>query len=353
MPEFNYFAMAYALSALALALVVLYFFSVALVLRLSEPRGVVVAQYEPPQVSPGVAAWLLGRGGLPRAIASALVNMAAKAYIRIEQRGDLYSVIQIGPDVSLDLEPEEDALARTLFKGYDCFDFDDPTPQLRDAVAAFHTALVDTTYFSEHRFLYVPAWLVSGVGAALALGRGDFFANSDRLSAWLLIVTFACFVVAVVTLPSVLQKIASRLPGSVVPKRPWSSSDSTTLTFLVAAIGGLAFLALKSSLIAALLTVSFLVVNTIFFYALQGPTTAGRKAIAQLAEYKKFLGEVDADRISRTGVCDAVPSELAKKHAYAIAFHLDLGWGEQLVDALADVVVRGEVLGRVIKEEAV
>ena len=64
------------------------------------------------------------------ALAAAIVSMAAKGYLKIEQSGDLYSITQLGPDVSLDLAPEEDVLAYNLFKGYDSFDFDEPTPQL-------------------------------------------------------------------------------------------------------------------------------------------------------------------------------------------------------------------------------
>lgn len=47
--------------------------------------------------------------------------------------------------------------------------------------------------------------------------------------------------------------------------------------------------------------------------------------MAQLAEYKKFLEEVEADSISRMNSCETAPSEFTEKHAYAIAFHLDLG----------------------------
>ena len=104
-------------AVVALIFVLLYFVVVALAIRIFEPRPVLVAQYEPPRgISPAVAAWLLERGALPRALAAAIVNMAPKRYLRIEQSGDLYSITQLGPDVSLDLEPEEDALARNLFK---------------------------------------------------------------------------------------------------------------------------------------------------------------------------------------------------------------------------------------------
>ena len=142
----------------ALIFVLLYFVIVALAIRIFEPQSVLVAQYKlPTGVSPAVAAWLLERGALPRALAAAIVNMAAKRYVKIEQDGDLYSITQLGPDVSLDLEPEEDALARNLFKGYDCFDFDTPTPQLQGALEDFNTALTNTNYLAQRMLLSIPA----------------------------------------------------------------------------------------------------------------------------------------------------------------------------------------------------
>jgi hypothetical protein len=84
----------------ALTFVFLYFVIVALAIRVFEPQPVLVAQYNPPKgASPAVAAWLLERGALPRALAAAIVSMAAKGYLKIEQSGDLYSITQlvIGP----------------------------------------------------------------------------------------------------------------------------------------------------------------------------------------------------------------------------------------------------------------
>jgi hypothetical protein len=59
-------------------------------------------------------------------------------------------------------------------------------------------------------------------------------------------------------------------------------------------------------------------------------TSAGRKIAGELAEYRNFLGEVDADAISRVNSSDHAPRDFNQKDAYALAFHLDLGWGEQL-----------------------
>ena len=75
--------------------------------------------------------------------------------------------------------------------------------------------------------------------------------------------------------------------------------------------------------------------------------------MAQLAEYKKFLSEVHADPISRMNACGSAPSELTPKHAYAIAFHIDLGWGEQFVGSVADLVERSEVFSKIMREQEV
>jgi len=336
----------------ALTFVFFYFVIVALAIRVFEPHPVLVAQYDPPKgASPAVAAWLLERGALPRALAAAIVSMSAKRYLKIEQSGDLYSITQLGPDVSLDLAPEEDALVRNLFKGYDCFDFDDPTPQLQQALGDFTIALMNTTYLSQHILLSIPAWALSGLGIVFALIQGNFLSHANRAALMLLTLGFASFIVAVRTLPGTLQKIATRSPGTTAPQRPWSSSDGMNFTLLVVSVGAIALLAMLSTATTALVVSAFLVVNAIFFHALQGPTAAGAEMIAQLAEYKEFLAKVDADAISRMNSCETPPSEMTQKHAYAIAFHLDLGWGQQFVDTVADLVERSEVFSKILRKQ--
>jgi hypothetical protein len=75
-----------------------------------------------------------------------------------------------------------------------------------------------------------------------------------------------------------------------------------------------------------------------FMGTIQPRSTAGREAMRKLAEYKEFLGGVEADAISRTNAEAKVPEKLTEQEAYAIALHVDLGWGEQLVEAIADAV---------------
>jgi hypothetical protein len=332
----------YTPAILALVLVAAYFALVVLIVRRPGPQRVSVPRYQPPPgASPAVAAWLLERD-LSRAVAAALVNMAAKGYLKIEQNQDLCSLTQLQPAPATQLEPEEDALSYRLFHGYDSFDFDVLSPQLVEAVQAFQWAIHDTTYFSSNAVLSLPAWIVSGLGVLLALANTHFWSNQYRGSARLMgvavVATFVSFVVAVATLRGTVEKITTRLPGSTAPQRPWTGADTRPLTYLCVSLGGVALLGLFSSTTAALIILGFLVINGFFFHSLQGLTPAGREVLAQISDYRKFLSEVDADVISRLHVSDRVPAQLKPDDAYAVAFHLDLGWGEQFVTSITDLV---------------
>jgi Predicted membrane protein (DUF2207) len=335
--QVDYSRVAFLLVTAALLFVVLYFAIAVLVRRSLAPSDVIVTCYEaPPNVSPALAAWLLHYGHVPRALAAAVVNMAAKKYVEIEQKGDLYSIYRLGPEVSLSLEPEEDALARTLFKGYDCFEFDETTPKLREAVKQFRYALMDTTYFSEHTALYLPPWIVSGFGILCAVLAGHIRGN--QYTTLILCVGLSCFFAGVRTLPRVFEKAFIRVPVSTAPQRPWTSSDTININLLVSGLATLLFLAILSTPATAILTGCFLAVNGIFVHSLGGPTKNGRKVLAQVMGYRKFLAEVDADTISRIHSPEMAPAELSQKQAYALAFHLDLGWGEQFVSSIAGIV---------------
>jgi len=344
------FAAGYDPAILALFLVFVYYSLVTLIRRTSPSNHVSVPSYSVPAgVSPAVAAWLLERNHLPRAMAAALVNMAAKGYLKIEQSNDLFSALQLESGSAAPLEPEEHALAYRLFRNYDTFDFDDATPQLADAIKAFRTAMLNTTYMSVSTAWSVPAWIVSfcAVGFVLIRESSDFLDHttnsSGRVIGTVVALTFGCFTVALRTLGGPIEKLAGRLPGSTAPRRPWTGADNKPVTFLLASFLGVGLLSIMTTPSAGIITGAFMLVNIAFFHAIQGPTSAGAEVLNRLNDYKKYLAAVDAGPISHIDSPEHPPAQLTEKSAYAIAFHLDLGWGEQFVSSIADVIECAEV----------
>jgi len=346
------FAAGYDPAILALFLVFAYYSFVTLFRRSAPSNHVSVPSYSVPAgASPAVAAWLLERNDLPRAVAAALVNMAAKGYLKIEQSKDLFSAVQLNSGSTAQLEPEEDALAYRLFRNYDTFDFDDATPQLADAIKAFRTAMLNTTYMSTSTAWFVPAWVISFCAIGFALFQGTALLphptrGSGKGIASLVFVTFLCFSVALRTLGGPIEKLASRLPGSTAPRRPWTGADSKPIMYLLASFLGVGLLAIITSPAAGVITAAFLVINAAFFHAMQDPTAAGTEVLNRLNDYKKFLSAVDAGPISHLNSPECPPEQLTEKNAYAIAFHLDRGWGEQFVSSIADVIECAEVFKR-------
>lgn len=165
-----------------------------------------------------------------------------------------------------------------------------------------------------------------------------------RYLVYVILGTFASFIVTVRIIRGPFDKFVSRPPGSTAPRRPWTGADQKPFTFFLLILAGVALLALATSNAAGLLTASFMAVNAVFFHALQGLMPAGRKIAAQLEDYRKFIFEVEADPISRSNSPERVPEKLSEKDAYALAFGLDLGGGEQFVTAIGDLVECADVM---------
>lgn len=337
----------YALPWLGFLMVMGYFLVVTLLLRLPRKHRVAVPRYTPPEgISPAAAAWMLERGKLPRAMAAAMVNMAAKGFLRIEQYGDTYTLHKL-ETAAAHLEPEEDALACSCFPRKNVeFSFDDTNDYLLDAITEFQAALqsvLEPQYYSENLILSAPAWAVSILSIFSALYLGGVFALIESFaSAFFLglgiLMVLGCFAVAVRNLPGTLKKLGTHMPGRTVPPRPWTGHDWAPPILLLVACAGLVALARIATPMAATVIGALFIVNAIFYHALRGPTPAGKELLNQLADFKKFLAEVDADSISRANSPDRSPNQIQTNAAYALALGLDRGWGEQFVGAIANVV---------------
>ncbi|MGA8025375.1 MAG: hypothetical protein WB990_20575, partial [Candidatus Acidiferrales bacterium] len=84
--------MTYSLDAVAIGILVIFYLGTVIALRWT-PKTTRVTQYDPPeQVSPALAAYLRDNGRCERAFAAALVSLASKGYLRIQQRKDWFTL---------------------------------------------------------------------------------------------------------------------------------------------------------------------------------------------------------------------------------------------------------------------
>lgn len=337
-------------AVIALLCVLAYVLVVSFFLRTSDPQRATVVSYDPPSgISPALAAWLTEPGSLGRALAAALINMAAKRFLTIEQLPDFFSITKVRDGSFDSLEPEEDALAYALFQTDECVDFDQRTEQFGQAIKLFANALRNRTYFSSNIGLSIPAWIVSILASVYALFEGSDFPRLGLQGIYGLVLVTALlslfYIAGLATMGDAPEKIVGGIGSRDAQQRFWTVTNSMPLIFLFLAAAGVLGLTHFVNVISCLILGAFLLIDAIFFYVLHRPNAMGKRLLERACAYREFLAAVDADVLTRTRSTEQVPTDLGRNEAYAVAFHLDLGWGERFVASIGTVVGDPDDLG--------
>ncbi len=338
------------LAWLGVAFTCVYFVLAYIAVRMVKRKTVAVVRYAPPDgISPAAAAWLLERGELPRAMGAAILSLVAKRVLTIQRLDDIYTLHTISADAP-DLAPEEKALMYAWFRHDDIFSLPIPAGKLARVVQDFGDAIesvLNPVYFTKNLLLYLPAWILSGMTALFALYSGNIFGLDNwgvlYVVPYGLFFVWGMFIVGAHSVRRTLRKLATNVPGRDVPRRPISRGDLMPIVWLSFSLGALVLLAGLSSVNAAGVVAALLALNAIFIRMLWAPTPEGREVICQIEEYKKFLTEVDADPVTRLQWPDGIPLRMSEKVAYALAFGIDLGWGERFVTTIADSIESASV----------
>lgn len=323
-----------------LGAVTFYFILASLALRWRPRTGVRVAKYEPPTgVSPATASYLLERGVGDKPFVVAIVNMAAKGYLRIEQGPQDY--LLSCANVSVELEAEEQVIAEALFSR--------GVPSVR--LSALRTleriarnvrdsleSAVEPDLISPHFSWFIPGLTVSlwcfFLGALYPDMQGLWNSNGSALIVLPAFLAVWALLATIKTLPATLYKLKSFLPGRTPHPMRLVKGDRTAPFMFLVAVASLGVVAWATSLQLAVLFGLFITVNLISLMTLRSPTTAGHELLNHLADFRMFFAAVDADRVNRMNAPNA-PSAAAEKYwAWALALGMEHAWGEQFAAAV-------------------
>jgi len=341
-------AEAYTLAWIGLGLVLAYYIVVTIALRLRPQRRVVVTRYVPPEgISPAVAAYLAERGLCERAFAAALVSLAAKGFIKIQEQ-QLSFVLEKNCDSAASLPAEESMILAALFPGasraytFDAADYG----RLRVTFDEFADVVENTAepeLFSSHRTLWIVGMTYSllavlSVPLTVPIFRNRIsFLSVAYVSIWILL-GGSCLVAALRVWPATLRKVASYWPWDDCPSRPFDLNDTIPFLLTASALMGFGFLVSLTSARFALLLAGAVFLTALSRHLLQAPTRAGRKVLAELMDFREFLSRAEASRLNRENLPGETPQELEKYSAYAVALDVERSWGEQFCEDLLEML---------------
>jgi hypothetical protein len=336
-----------AASAILVMLALYYLANVALIRWRPRPRRIEVTRYDPPNISPALAAYLREGGRAERACGAALVSLAAKGFLSIREHEDWFMLERLR-DTDSSLPSEEAALFAEIFPrdARECrFNSADPD-RLLSAYRQFRASVeaqADDELISPHKEILWMGRLMSVVAWILVSNSFPSFEEHAPLGSYLflslwIVLGIYCWTAALRAWPRALRKLVTYFPGVRLPVLPLVASDLAPLYLTAAAVLGFAFLAFLTSPAVSLFTLGLVTVNGVFAHFLDAPTRRGRALLDELHAFRAFLLRTDADRFNRMNRPAHTPAGLDQSSAYCVALAVEHAWGEEFTTMLIDIL---------------
>ena len=325
--------------------VVLFYYLVVWVKVGRDPApGSIVPLYEPPDnMSPAAMRYLIQMNFDDRAFSSAILDLAARGYITINQErsGDYYLILKRGADRSASpLSADEKTLKDKLFAGHTTIQL---TNVNHSAISGAKSALSTALHTGMEKIYFVTnaGYLWPGIGLSLISAAGMLAAGSNQMDggpavAIFMIIWLSGWSVAVGAL---LHAVARAWKAAKTSKIAGGASAMGitlfSLPFVIGEIVGLGVLTWAISLVGMLVVILLIGTNVLFHHLLKAPTRAGRQLLDRVDGFKMFLTAVDGHRLSTMGAPSKTPELFERFLPYAVALGVEQAWADQFAQALA------------------
>jgi uncharacterized membrane protein YgcG len=300
--------------------------------------GPTTLRREPPEgYSPAALGFIQRRGYEKRQLSAALVSMALKGAIRIDEQNGEWTIHDLG-DPSVELSPEETKLYEGLLMGRAKMPLSQSHhAKLATAIKHFRTSMerrLEREYFLNNRKWFSAGLGLSvlGIGALAWRWRFDINPVALFLGLWLSIWT-----VGVATMGYRLwQQTRTAMAGGEAAD--WAAVGFLALfsiPFVVAEIVVATILSVMMPTHLAVAAFAVGLTNVVFYHLLERPTLKGRGVLDRLEGFRAYLGDPD-DRAQKGG--DRL-TRFEHFLPFAISLGLEDRWSEAFDDVLTPAVI--------------
>ena len=299
-----------------------------------EP-GVRMPLYDPPKgFSPASLRFVRRMGYDKTCFAAALLNLAAKGWLTIEQNSSK-KVTLTPTGKSVDFAPGEKALVAKLFEGSTApLKLEQKIHRTVQAAIAAHKASLAADYEKKYFFTNTGKWAIGLLIAVVTLiGSLLFIPGEDKFAAM-----FLCFwlsiwslgVAALVSAAIKATKSANGVGGTVGAAFLWFFS----LPFLFGELGGLIALAFIAGFGFVLLF--GLIIGTVvaFYQWMKAPTQDGARLLDKIEGFRWYLGVAEKQELDSRYHVKARPELFSEYLPYALALDVEQAWAKRFADAL-------------------
>jgi hypothetical protein len=324
-----------------MAVVFLYYIVVWSMVGRDPKHGTIMPLYEPPDgMSPAAVRFLERMGFDEKAFTCAIIGLAAKGYLRIEQdESKTYKLIRKGKAPSESgLSADEKALAKILFE-------DDSTLKLTNEkhslLSRARTALENTLHATTEMGFFVTNGRYVWPGAVISLGAialmvlmrgGQQLFLVIFMAVWLTGWSFGVYALV----SSVIRAWRSVRTEGVLGAGQAGFLTLFSIPFVIGECVGLGILLWGCGPVETGIIALAILLNVLFHHLLRAPTRAGRALMDRVEGFKMFLKAVDADRLqTMSPPPDKTPELFERFLPYALALGVEQAWANQFSQVLA------------------
>lgn len=310
-----------------------------------DPKpGPIVPLYEPPDnMSPAAMRYLENMGFDDKTFSSAILGLAAKGYISIDQdKSDSYRLIQ-KPDTgkAARLSSDESLLKQKLFNGNKTLNLSNTNSTTIRAAQkalsmALHTGMEKVYFFTNAGYLWpgIALTIISAVGMLLATGtQGNV--QSLFIAIFMTVWLSGWSVGVAALLHAAARAWKSVRAGGVAGRAGAIGITLFSIPFVIGELVGLGLLAWAISVVGCLVIVLLIGTNVLFHHLLKAPTSAGRQLLDRVDGFKMFLSEVDGHRLNMVAPPGKTPELFERFLPYALALGVEHAWAQQFSQVIA------------------
>jgi uncharacterized membrane protein YgcG len=298
-------------------------------------KGTIIPLYSPPRgFSPAGVRFVSRMGFDDKAFAAAVVDMAVKGAVQIQEDGGDYTLVRRDAGQA-PLSRGEQLIAAQLFLHGGSVKLENTNhTKIKGAIDALQKNLkteLEKIYFATNS-----GYLTAGIGITL-LGVAFIVLTAPVRpaaafgSVWLTIWTVACYFLAV-TVYQKWRAVRGGGPGKLLGAL---GANLFALPFFVGEIFGVVMLSWAVSIPAAATLAAMAFLDALFYHLLKAPTLSGRKVMDQIEGFKLYLSVAEKERLNLLNPPEKTPELFEKYLPYALALDVENAWSEQFAEVLA------------------
>ena len=297
--------------------------------------GTIIPLYSPPAgFSPAGVRFVSRMGYDDKAFAAAVVDMAVKGGVRIEEDGGDYTLVRREGAMEA-LSRDEQLVTAQLFSGGKSVKLENKNhTRIKAAIDALKKNLqteLEKIYFVTNSGYLAPGIVITLLGVALVV-----LTSRDKVRRPLVPCGSPSGRWPATFWRSTVYKQWQAARGGGCMKRLGALGITLfALPFFAGEIVGAVMLTSAVSIPAAATLAAMGFVNALFYHLLKAPTLSGRKIMDQIEGFKLYLSVAEKERLNLLNPPEKTPALFEKYLPYALALNVENAWSEQFAEVLA------------------